>query len=242
MCSRAEAAGGDRGRPEPDAGRVERLARVERDRVVVEDEPGPLQRLGRRAPADAPAGQVDQQQVVVGAARDEVEAALEQRVGERLGVVDDRAARRWRSPAAPLRAARPRSRRWCGRAGRPASRGRPPGRSPARARPGSAASPRAGRAGSCAWSSRSRRRGRPARDARRRRSARRCGRRRPPAPRRPRSRPRRSRRSRSSAGSPCRRTRSASAARAAPARGPRRGRPRPCRAARRSARRGTTSR
>ena len=54
---------------------VERPARVERDRVGVADDARALERLGRRRPPIPSPGQVDEQQVVVGAAGDEVEAA-----------------------------------------------------------------------------------------------------------------------------------------------------------------------
>ena len=61
----AQAAGGDRGRADPDAGRVERLALVERHRVVVRLDARPVQRLGGRLAADALGGEVHQDQVVV---------------------------------------------------------------------------------------------------------------------------------------------------------------------------------
>ena len=174
----AQAAGGERGRAEPDAGRVERRPRVERDRVVVADEPRPLERLGGGPPADALAGEVDEQQVVVGAAGDEVEPALDQRGGKRRRVGDDRAGvvgelrlrglvqrDRDRGGGVVVRAAlQAREDRAVDRGGVLARR--------------TAASRRAGRAASCASWWRRRRRGRPARGARRRRSGRRCGRRR----------------------------------------------------------------
>jgi hypothetical protein len=83
----AQAAGGDGGRADPQTGRVERLARVERHRVVVRLDAGPVQRLGGRLAADALGRQVDQDQVVIGTAGDQVEAAGQQRVSQRLGVV-----------------------------------------------------------------------------------------------------------------------------------------------------------
>ena len=142
-------------------------------------------------------GQVDEQQVVVGAAGDEVEAALEQRLGERGRVGHDGARvvgelrlrrlvqrDRDRGDGVVVRAALQ------AREDGPVDRLRV-------LRPGTSASPRAARAASCAWSSRRRRRGRPATGARRRRSARRCARRRRPAPRRPRARSARTPRSRS---------------------------------------------
>ena len=70
-----------------------------------------------------------QDQVVVGAAGDQVEAALDQRGGERLGVRDDLVGVRLELRLGRPPAARPRCRRWCGCAGRPAGRGRPPCRS-----------------------------------------------------------------------------------------------------------------
>ena len=63
-----------------------------------------------------------------------VEAALDQRRRERLRVCDTICARTSLNAAAPPLSARPRCRRSCGCAGRPAGRGTPRGRSPSRAR------------------------------------------------------------------------------------------------------------
>ena len=146
-----QTAGGQRRRAQPDAGRAPRLARVERHGVEVQLDAGRVQRLGGRLAVDALVGQVDQDQVVVGAAGDQVEAALVERGGERLGVGDDLVRVRREARLRRPRAARPRCRRWCGCAGRPAGRGRPPCRSRSRARPWSSAWRRADRAASCAW-------------------------------------------------------------------------------------------
>src|SRR5271165_4051702 len=78
----AQAAGGDRGRADPQAGRVERLALVERHGVVVRLDARPVQRLGGRLAADALGSEVHQDQVIVGTAGDQVVAAGQQRVGQ----------------------------------------------------------------------------------------------------------------------------------------------------------------
>ena len=68
--------------------------------------------------------------MVVGAAGDEREAALDERRGERPGVRDDLVRVRLELGGRRLLAARPRCRRSCGCAGRPAGRGTRRGRSP----------------------------------------------------------------------------------------------------------------
>ena len=121
--------------------------------------------------------EVGEDQVVVRAAGDEHEAALDQRRGERLRVRDD-----------PMRVvglnalvfascsatAMPAVVWLCGPPCRPGKTRCD--RSPWRARPCTSACRRAGRAASCASSSTRHRRARPATDARRRRRARRCAR------------------------------------------------------------------
>ena len=68
------AATGDRGRAQPDARGVERLARVERHRVVVELDPRLVERLGGDLARDVLVRKVDQDEVVVGPARDHLVA------------------------------------------------------------------------------------------------------------------------------------------------------------------------
>ena len=158
MCCTRQSARGQRGRADPHPGRVEGLARVVGHRVVVDDDPGPVEGLRRRLARHVLGGEVDEDQVVVGAAGDQVEAARQQPVGERPGVGDDRvgvvAERRLRRL---VQGDRDGGR---GVVVRPAleARGRPPCRSPWRAPRGTSASRRAARAASCAWSWRSRRR------------------------------------------------------------------------------------
>src|SRR5215203_2818247 len=85
----AETAGGQRGGTQPNAAGVPGAVGVGRDRVAVGDDAGVQQcRLG------LPAGQperrdVEQDDVVVGAAGDEPCAAPQEALGERLGVVGD---------------------------------------------------------------------------------------------------------------------------------------------------------
>ena len=102
--------------------------------VVVQLDARAVERSRRRLAADQLRRQVDQDQVVVRAAGHQVEAALQQRVRQRLARSRRSCARTRGTPAAMPRAVPRRSRRWCGRADRPADRGRPPGRSPSRAR------------------------------------------------------------------------------------------------------------
>ena len=64
----AHAARGDRGRADAEARRIERLARIERDRVVVGDDAGAIERLGGGLAGDVLAREIDKHQVVVGAA------------------------------------------------------------------------------------------------------------------------------------------------------------------------------
>ena len=83
------AAAGDRWGTEADAGRVERLARIERDGVVVELDARGVERAGGDLAGDALGGEVGEDQVVVGAAGDERPAALDEGGRERAGVGDD---------------------------------------------------------------------------------------------------------------------------------------------------------
>ena len=85
----AEAARGAGRRAEPDAGRDRRLLRIERDAVLVAGDVGAAERhLGDLA-GQLLRPQVDQHQVRVGAAGDDVEPLGLQRFGQRLGVLDD---------------------------------------------------------------------------------------------------------------------------------------------------------
>ena len=95
------------GVPEPDAARHHGALGLERDRVLVHRDPGPVERLLGVLAGQLPRREVDQQQVRVGAAGDQPEAPRQQRLGE--------GARRWSRSAA-------------GRRATPASapRGRPP--------------------------------------------------------------------------------------------------------------------
>src|SRR3990172_1440145 len=86
------AARGDGRRADADAAGAERLARVVGDGVVVADDAGTVERLRGLLPEDTLVRQVDQDQVIVGAAGDEPEAALQQLGGQRLRVAHDLAA------------------------------------------------------------------------------------------------------------------------------------------------------
>ncbi len=84
-----EAARRDRGRAHPDAARHHRLFRIVRDGVLVDGDMGLAQgRFGRLA-GDALGAQVHQHDVAFGAAADDAQAALDQRLGEHLGVLRD---------------------------------------------------------------------------------------------------------------------------------------------------------
>ena len=128
---------------------------------------------------------VDQDQVVVRAARDEAEAAIEQRRRQRLRVLDDLVRVRAEvAVAASFSATAIAAVVWlCGPPWRP---GNTAGRSPSRAPRRTGSCRRAGRAASCASSSSRSARAEPDADARPRRSAPRCARCRRRATRRPR--------------------------------------------------------
>ena len=88
----AEAAGGQRRGAEPDAAGVPGAVGVGGDGVAVGDDAG-VQQRGLGLPAGQPERRhVQQHEVVVGAAGDQSRTALEEPVGERLGVVGDRCA------------------------------------------------------------------------------------------------------------------------------------------------------
>ena len=76
-------------RAEPDAGGHERLFRIERNAVLVAGEPGADQRLLRDVALHALRPEIDQHQMVVGAAGDDVEAAALQRRRKRPRILDD---------------------------------------------------------------------------------------------------------------------------------------------------------
>ena len=76
---RAHAARGERRRAEADAAGDERRLRVVRDGVLVDRDAGLVERLLGDLAGEALGPEVDQHQVVVGAARDDGEAALDQR-------------------------------------------------------------------------------------------------------------------------------------------------------------------
>ena len=80
-------------RADPDPRRIERLARIERDRVVVELDAGDVERLRGDLAGDVLRREVGEDQVVVGATGDQREALLDHRRGERLRVRDDLRAR-----------------------------------------------------------------------------------------------------------------------------------------------------
>ena len=86
----AEASGGARRRADADSAGLHRRQRVERDAVLVAGDAGVLEALVGILAGQAERPKVDQREMRVGAAGDEVGAALLQAVGERLA--------RWRSP------------------------------------------------------------------------------------------------------------------------------------------------
>ena len=131
----AHAGGGDRRGPETQPARDERLLRVVGDRVLVAGDPGAVERLLGDLAGHAEGPEVDEHQVVVGAARDDAEALG----GERRRPARRRCARSApRSRGTRARSASgtpppwPRSR---ASAARPAARGTPPCRSRRRTRP-----------------------------------------------------------------------------------------------------------
>ena len=87
------AGGGDGGGAEAEAAGDERLLGVVGDRVLVAGDPGAVERLLRHLAGDAERAEVDEHQVVVGAAGDDAEAFGRERVGERGGVAHDLARR-----------------------------------------------------------------------------------------------------------------------------------------------------
>ena len=146
----AEAAGGERRGAETDAGGVPGAVGVGGDRVAVGDHAGVEQgRLGLTT-GEAERADVEQHEVVVGAAGDQLGAARQEAVGQRLGVVGDAAGR---TSGTPRCAPRPARRPWRpsrGRAGRRApsgSHGRRRARTPRWPGP----CRRAGRAATCGW-------------------------------------------------------------------------------------------
>ena len=74
----AEAAGGDRRRADAQAAGDKRRARIVRHRVLVDGDVGAAQRRIGRLAGDALLDQVDQEQVIVGAAGDDVVAARDE--------------------------------------------------------------------------------------------------------------------------------------------------------------------
>ena len=84
----AEAAGGRRRRAETKARGDERLFRIEGNAVLVAGDGGADQRLFRDVALEALRPEVDQHQMVVGAAGDDVEALGTQRLRQRLGILD----------------------------------------------------------------------------------------------------------------------------------------------------------
>ena len=86
---RAEAAGGAGRRAEADAGGDERLGRIVGDRILVAGDRGAIERLLRGLAGRLLGPQVDEQQMIVGPARDDVEALLLQRFGQGPGIFDD---------------------------------------------------------------------------------------------------------------------------------------------------------
>ena len=78
-----------RRRAEPQAGGDERLLGVERNAVLVASETGTDQRLLRDVALQTLRPQVDQHQMVIGAAGNNLEAVRTQRFRQRLGVLDD---------------------------------------------------------------------------------------------------------------------------------------------------------
>ena len=120
-----------RGRADAHAARDERRPRVVGDRVLVERDAGPVEHLLRDLAGElgVERAQVDEQQVVVGAARHEPEALGGERRGERLRVAHDLLRRSRGSSGRRPRGTRPPWPRSRARADRPADRGTPPCRS-----------------------------------------------------------------------------------------------------------------
>ncbi len=83
------AAGGDCWRAQTQAAGIERRGRISWNGVVVRDDAGSVKGFGEFFAGDALVPQVDQHQMVVGTAGNEVEAALHQFLGHGFGVGDD---------------------------------------------------------------------------------------------------------------------------------------------------------
>src|SRR2546423_2369625 len=84
--SRPHAAGCDSRGSDPNPGGVERLTRIEWDSVVVGRDSSAIKRLCGGLSRYALVGQIDQDQMVVGSTRDQLEAAFEQAAGQRLRI------------------------------------------------------------------------------------------------------------------------------------------------------------
>ena len=98
----AHAARRDRRRADADAARDHRRILIERDRVLVDRDAGLAERRLGHLAGDALREDVDQHQVIVGAAADQAEAGGRQRRGEPLRVGDDLLLVVARTPAPPL--------------------------------------------------------------------------------------------------------------------------------------------
>ena len=83
------AAGGDGGSADADAARFERGGGVERDAVLVHGDAGLVERFLGDLAVEALRAEVDEHEVVVGAAGDDAEPVAGERGGERRGVGDD---------------------------------------------------------------------------------------------------------------------------------------------------------
>ena len=78
-----------RRRADANARRIDRLPLVEGDHVFVDRNAATVQRLLGLTAGRAQRGNVGQDQVVVGAAADELHAAGQKHLGQRLGIVHD---------------------------------------------------------------------------------------------------------------------------------------------------------
>ncbi len=83
-----EAAGGDGGRADPDAGGVHGGLLIERDHVLIQGDVGGVQGIFGLGAVHVLIAQVDEHGVVVRAAADDVVAFVDQGLGHRLGVLD----------------------------------------------------------------------------------------------------------------------------------------------------------
>ncbi len=86
---RAHAAGGKCRSADADAGGVHRFALVVRDHVLVHRDAGLVERRFGKFAADAQRGDIDEHQMIIGAAAHQPQAAGHQCLGQRFGVVDD---------------------------------------------------------------------------------------------------------------------------------------------------------